>query len=611
MLASTLRPLRRAVADVERLAADLEDATSAAAYDVALELALAHDAWDADRRAEVAAEQLGVGHLDPARLVGTLSGGQRTRLALATIMTTRPTCLLLDEPTNHLDDAALEVLGDFLAGLPGVVLLASHDRVFLDDVATDLVDLDPSAFGTDGEGGRRFGGGWTAYQEHRRRARERWEATYAQQQEELRALRAATVIGTDAIAHNRGPRDNDKFIHAFKGAGVERAHARRKRDAEQRLETAQAQQVRKPRPVLTFDAPLTSGAATGRVVLVRDLEVSGRLRLDRLDVTAGEHLLVSGGNGTGKSTLLGVLAGRLAPDAGEVQVAARRVCELAQDVRFADPRRAAAHGVRRPDPADGTRPARPRAAAPARPAHTGGPALGRPAPAPGPGDRHRVRSRPAAARRAHQPPLVGPRGGAGGGDRGQRGDDRRGDPRPVAAAPVGRGRGAALTFTQPSRLLHRAHGRRWQHGGDKGGTMYLLKVTSALGLLAGWLCLGNGIWFADYDEVAGGNLEAGGRFAMNFSIVLPYLGLSVIIALVFVLSLGSRPRTALPVLLALAVAFGFSIHVLGSDEYFAAFPDLETRTVMAMMILVASTALALLAVLVGTRVDESVAPPER
>ena len=231
-------------------------------------------------------------------------------------MTTRPTCLLLDEPTNHLDDAALAVLGDFLRGLPGVVLFTSHDRVFLDDVATDLVDLDPSAFGTDGEGGRRFGGGWSDYEEHRRRARERWEATYAQQQEELKALRAATTIGTDAIAHNRGPRDNDKFIHAFKGANVERAHARRKRDAEQRLERAEHGQVRKPRPPLAFNAPLTGDAASGRVVLVRDLEVTGRLRLDRLDVTAGEHLLVSGSNGTGKSTLLGVLAGRLRPDAG-------------------------------------------------------------------------------------------------------------------------------------------------------------------------------------------------------------------------------------------------------------------------------------------------------
>jgi macrolide transport system ATP-binding/permease protein len=341
VLAATLRPLREAASAVERLARDLHDERVASAYDAALEFALAHDAWDADRRAELAAEQLGLGHLDQGRVVGSLSGGQRTRLALATIMTTRPTCLLLDEPTNHLDDSALAVLGDFLTGLPGVVLFTSHDRVFLDDAATDLVDLDPSAFGTDGEGGRRFGGGWTEYEEHRRRARERWETTYARQQEELKVLRAATTIGTEAIAHNRGPRDNDRFIHAFKGANVERAHARRKRVAEQRLDRAEQAQVRKPRPRLTFAAPLTGDPTTGRVAMVRELEMASRLRLDRLDLTAGEHLLVSGANGTGKSTLLGVLSGRLAADSGEVRVTARRVAELAQDVSFADPRRSA------------------------------------------------------------------------------------------------------------------------------------------------------------------------------------------------------------------------------------------------------------------------------
>ncbi|WP_107767363.1 ABC-F family ATP-binding cassette domain-containing protein [Nocardioides terrigena] len=346
VLVRTLAPLRRAVADVERLAGALgETATdrdaSAAAYDRVLEWALAHDAWDADRRAEVAAARLGLADLDPGRRVGTLSGGQRTRLALATIMTTRPTCLLLDEPTNHLDDTALEVLTGFLVDLPGVVLFTSHDRVFLDDVATDLVDLDPSAFGTDGEGGRRFGGGWTAYEEHRLDARRRWEEAYAAQQEELDALRAATRIGTGAIAHGRGPTDNDKFVHAFKGSRVDRTLARRKKDAGRRLEVAERDQVRKPPAPLRFGGRLTGTGPTGRLVLVRDLVVDGRLDLDRLDVHAGEHLLVSGGNGTGKSTLLGVLAGRVAPDRGTAQVAARSVAELAQDVVFAEPGRSA------------------------------------------------------------------------------------------------------------------------------------------------------------------------------------------------------------------------------------------------------------------------------
>lgn len=340
VLALTLAPLRRAVADVERLAAGVGTTDGAAAYERALETAVAHDAWDADRRAEVAAARLGLTGLGPDRVVGTLSGGQRTRLALATIMTTRPTCLLLDEPTNHLDDDAIEVLTDFLRGLPGVVVLASHDRVLLDDACTDLVDLDAGELGTDGNGGRRFGGGWSDYEAARADARRRWEETYVAQQEEIGRLREATRIGTDAIAHDRGPTDGDKYIYSFKGGRVAQTVARRKKDAQRRLDVAEREQVRKPPTPLRFRGDLTA-PATGRLVQARDLEVAGRMRVDRVDLVAGEHLLLTGPNGSGKSTLLGVLSGRLAPTGGTVQVAARTVRELTQDPEVTDPHRTA------------------------------------------------------------------------------------------------------------------------------------------------------------------------------------------------------------------------------------------------------------------------------
>ncbi len=342
VLALTLAPLRTAVADVERLAAHLDTPAGATAYERALELAVTHDAWDADRRAEVAAARLGLDGLDPDRRVGTLSGGQRTRLALATIMTTRPACLLLDEPTNHLDDAAIEVLTGFLRELPGVVLLASHDRVLLDDVCTDLVDLDAGELGTDGSGGRRFGGGWSDYEAARADARRRWEQAYAEQQEELARLRAATRIGTSAIAHDRGPTDGDKYIYGFKGARVEQTLSRRKKDAQRRLEVAEREQARKPPAPLRLRADLTgAGPGAGRLVQARDVRVEGRLRLDRLDLAAGEHLLVTGANGAGKSTLLGVLSSRLTPTSGTVEVTARTVRELTQDPEVDDPTRSA------------------------------------------------------------------------------------------------------------------------------------------------------------------------------------------------------------------------------------------------------------------------------
>ena len=335
LLDRALQPLHDAVAELERLAGRISEEPDR--YDRVLAWAVQHDAWDADRRAEVTAAALGVSDLDRDRPVATLSGGQRTRLALAAALVRRPSALLLDEPTNHLDDTALDLLESGLVELPGVVVAASHDRTFLDRVCTELVDLDAGALGTDGHGGRRFSGRFSEYLEHRAAARRRWEERFAAEQEEIDRLREKARTGTEAIAHNRGPRDNDKFIHAFKGANVERTRARRVRDAGQRLERAQRDAVRKPPAPLRFSGRLSGPGTGGLAVSVRDLHVAGRVQVDVLDLAADGKLLVTGPNGSGKSTLLAVLAGRLEPDAGDVQVRARRVGLLAQDPDLGPP----------------------------------------------------------------------------------------------------------------------------------------------------------------------------------------------------------------------------------------------------------------------------------
>ncbi|GAA1382685.1 ABC-F family ATP-binding cassette domain-containing protein [Pseudonocardia kongjuensis] len=345
LLDDALRPLHDAVAELERLAAELAgDPSAAAGYDRMLAWAVAHDAWDADRRAEVTAGALGVADLDRDRPVGTLSGGQRTRLAMAAALVRRPACLLLDEPTNHLDDAALDLLERSLTELPGVVVAASHDRTFLDRVCTGLFDLDAGALGTDGDGGRRFGGSFTEYLGAQAASRRRWAETFAAQQEEIGRLRERARTATSAIAPGRGPRDNDKFIHAFKGANVERTRARRVHDAQRRLEVAEREALPKPPQPLRFAGRLTGdgSAGGGLAVRVRDLVVADRLRLDRLDLPAGSGLLVTGPNGSGKSTLLAVLNADLAPSSGTVDVRARRIGLLAQDPDVGPPERTAA-----------------------------------------------------------------------------------------------------------------------------------------------------------------------------------------------------------------------------------------------------------------------------
>ena len=143
VLDEALAPLHRAVARLEELAGRLDQPGVAEEYDATLTWAGLHDAWEADTRADRAAARLGLGRLDRSRPAAALSGGQRSRLALAALVTRRPTCVLLDEPTNHLDDQAVSLLEEFVTSLPGVAVVASHDRAFLDAVCGAIVDLDP------------------------------------------------------------------------------------------------------------------------------------------------------------------------------------------------------------------------------------------------------------------------------------------------------------------------------------------------------------------------------------------------------------------------------------------------------------------------------------
>ncbi len=341
VLDDALRPLHDAVARLEVLAGQLDVPAAAEEYAELLDWCGLRDAWSADARAASAADRLGVGGLDPATPVETLSGGQRSRLALAALVAGRPPCVLLDEPTNHLDDDAVALLEEFLTDLPGVSVVASHDRAFLEGVCRQVQDLDASHFGTDGAGGNRFSGGYSDYLAAKRQARLRWEEAFDAQRDELNRLRAATSTTARRVAHNRPPRDGDKFIHHFKGENVARTVSRRVRDLEQRITELESDRIPKPPRELAFAGLAHLPVRSGRIVQVRDLTVADRVDVPRLDLDAGEHLLVTGANGSGKSTLLKVLTGVLPTTSGRVDVRARQIGYLPQHVTFRRPERSA------------------------------------------------------------------------------------------------------------------------------------------------------------------------------------------------------------------------------------------------------------------------------
>src|SRR5690606_22045807 len=105
------------------------------------------------------------------------------------------------------------------------------DRAFLDDVATGLLDIDPARGGV-----TRFGGTYSQYLLEKAAERARWEATFAAEEREAQQLAHRVEVTSRQLAHDRGPRDNDKFIYAFKGGNVDRQVSRRIRNAQGRLD---------------------------------------------------------------------------------------------------------------------------------------------------------------------------------------------------------------------------------------------------------------------------------------------------------------------------------------------------------------------------------------
>ncbi|WP_433431930.1 ABC-F family ATP-binding cassette domain-containing protein [Nonomuraea sp. CA-141351] len=356
VLDDALREARTDLAELDRLTRALADAPDDAAlleaYGARLDQAQQRESWDADRRAEIVLDRLGLGGVPHGRALASLSGGQRGRLALAGVLIRRPAALLLDEPTNHLDDDAAVFVEEQLRGMTGVVVVASHDRAFLDAVCTDLVDFDPAV-----DGPVRYGGGYGAYLAEKRAERGRWERRHAEEQEELGELRRSVAVTARQVALDGLRRDNEKMGYGHRGGRVQHQISRRVRNAARRLAELEREQVPAPPPPLRFRprtlvtgaadaAGVAEGVAAGScdphdetLLSLRDVRVPGRLSMDRLDVAPGERLLVTGPNGVGKSTLLAVLAGRL--DA-EGEVRRRRgltVGLLAQDTVFERPDR--------------------------------------------------------------------------------------------------------------------------------------------------------------------------------------------------------------------------------------------------------------------------------
>lgn len=252
----------------------------------------ARDGWTLETRLQELATALAIPSLD--RLAGTLSGGEKRRVALAKTLIDQPEILLLDEPTNHLDTQTIEWLEGYLEKSPATCLFVTHDRYFLDRVCTRILELQAAKIYS-------YSGN---YSEYLRQRAARDEAAAVQETRRLAFIRREL----DWI--RRGPKARGtkswSRIQRFNDA-VNTAPPPVERDVE-----------------LLLPAPARFGDIIARLTDV-SLSRGGHLLFSHLnlDFSPGMRLGILGRNGLGKTSLLKLLLGELAPDAGTVRIGER------------------------------------------------------------------------------------------------------------------------------------------------------------------------------------------------------------------------------------------------------------------------------------------------
>ena len=294
--------------------------------------------YDIEYRIDIVLQGLGVAHLARDRQFGTLSGGEKARVGLALLLLQAPDVLLLDEPTNHLDFATMKWLEEYLRGYRGAILAVSHDREFLNRIATAIVEIDEHTHSA-----KRYSGNYDTYQRAKLQEKLKWIRDYAEQQEEIKALRIEIKQTAHQNSNYRAHTDNDKFVLGIKRSTHADTVSKRVRSAEEKLKRIEADPIPQPPDELRFEATFDPQALKGRMPLIVS-QVSKRYGdktvLDDVSFAISQkaRIVLVGVNGAGKSTLMRILTGFETPDSGEVYLnPAVKIGYLDQEGRTLEP----------------------------------------------------------------------------------------------------------------------------------------------------------------------------------------------------------------------------------------------------------------------------------
>ncbi len=323
------------------LASAPRDAVLQAQYDAAL-----RGLTDAGRSSKVLAS-LGLAEVPATTPVKQLSGGQKTRLMLARVLFAEPDLLLLDEPTNHLDIEMLEWLEAWLRGFGGAALIISHDRAFLDNTVSSILELDDESHGITA-----YAGNYSAYLMQFLNQREKQMAAFKTQQAQIRRMRQDVVRTKEQARHveiTTTPRQPGVRRIAKKVAAKAKA---REHKLERYVESDE--RVERPKPSWQLKLEFESAAKSSQDVFVAE-DVSIGYAIDQPLVTElacrmrlGERIALTGPNGAGKTTLLRTIAGRLPLLSGRLRLGMSvKLGYMAQEQELLDPEASALESVQR------------------------------------------------------------------------------------------------------------------------------------------------------------------------------------------------------------------------------------------------------------------------
>ncbi len=298
-------PVLKAKEEMERLRLDLSECRPdseeyrvlSQEYDRNQAYFEGNDGYLVDVKIQTILNGMGFEDKDPRTEISTLSGGEKTRLALAKLLLSEPELLILDEPTNHLDFKTLIWLEDHLAGYKGAVIVVSHDRYFLDKTVKEIWEME---FG----GMRIFPGNYTKYKGLKAELMARWEKEYESQQEEIADLEDFIVKNLTRASTSKMAKGRIKRLEAMDI--IERPREYNKKIS------------------LRFDFDRDP---VKDVLIVDDLSLSVGEGLERkhlfdhlsVHIQRGEKVAVIGENGIGKSSFLHALRGELKPVKGKIR----------------------------------------------------------------------------------------------------------------------------------------------------------------------------------------------------------------------------------------------------------------------------------------------------